>query len=91
MPFITYSLLSDLYSILVITIVHAGHRHAVVVVKEAQAQVHEIKSNVHQLLLVMNNGCHIYETDSEQNTPSKIIMQNVLCNFYWACFKYFTQ
>ena len=29
------------YSILVTIIVYAGHRHAVVVVKEAHAQVHE--------------------------------------------------
>ena len=35
-----YSSLSELYSIF-ITIVHAGHRHAVVVVKEAHAQVHD--------------------------------------------------
>ena len=36
----------------------------VVVVKEARAQVHELKSNVCQLLL--NNGCSIYVIDSEQ-------------------------
>ena len=54
---------------LVTTIVHAGHTHAVTVVKRAYAQVHELKSNVHRLLLVVNNGCHIYGIDSEQNTP----------------------
>ena len=44
---------------LVITIVHAGHRHAVIVIKEARAQVHVLKSYVCQLLLVLNNGCGI--------------------------------
>ena len=28
---------------LVLTVVHAGHRHAVIVIKEARAQVHELK------------------------------------------------
>ena len=51
---------------LVIAIVHAGQRHAVFVVKEAHAQVHELKSYVCQLLLVLNNGCSIYGIDSEQ-------------------------
>ena len=50
---------------------------AVVVVKKAYAQGHELKSNVHRLLLVVNNGCHIYEVDRVQNTPLKIIMQIV--------------
>ena len=35
---------------LVLTIVHAGHRHAVVVVKEARAQVHELKNDVCRLI-----------------------------------------
>ena len=60
---------------LVITIVHAGHRHAVIVIKEAHAQVHELNSYVCQLLLVLNNGCSIYGIDSGQNTL--IIMQIV--------------
>ena len=53
---------------LAIIIAHAGHRHAVIVVKEAHAQVHELKNNVSQPLLVLNNGCSIYGIDSEQNT-----------------------
>ena len=43
MPFIRYSCLSELYNILVITIVHVGCRHAVIVIKEARAQVQELK------------------------------------------------
>ena len=62
---------------LVTTIVHAGHTHAVIVIKKGYTQVHELKSNVHKLLLVVNNGCHIYGIDSEQNTLLKIIMQIV--------------
>ena len=45
---------------LVLTVVHAGHRHAVIVVKEARAQVYELKSYVFRLLLVSNNGYGIY-------------------------------
>ena len=49
---------------LVLTIVHAGHRYAVIVIKEACAQVYELKSYVCQLLLVLNNGYGIYGIDS---------------------------
>ena len=60
--------------------VHAGHRHAVIVVKEARAQVHELKIYVCQLLLVPNYGCSIYGIDSEQNTVehNMQIMYNVI-------------
>ena len=61
MPFIKYSCLSEFTTFLVITIVHVGCRHAVIVIKEARAQVHELKIYVCQLLLVLNNGCSIYE------------------------------
>ena len=53
---------------LVITIVHVGCRHAVIVIKEARAQVHELKSYVCRLLLVLNNGYSIHGIDSGQNT-----------------------
>ena len=59
---------------LVIPIVRAGHRQAVVVVKEAHAQVHEHKSDVCRLLLVLNNGRSIYGIHSEQNTLLNIII-----------------
>ena len=62
---------------LVITIMHARHTHIVVVVKKAYAQVRELKSNVHRLLLVVNNECHVYGIDSEQNTPLRIILCSV--------------
>ena len=58
---------------LVTTIVHAGHRHAVVVVKEAGAQPYELESNVHWLVVVLNNGCSIFGISSEQNTLLNII------------------
>ena len=54
---------------------HAGHRHAAVVAKEAHAQVHKLKSDVCQLLLVLNNGCGIYGIDSEH--PIEHYMQTV--------------
>ena len=61
----------ELYSILVITILHAGHRHAVIV---ACAQINELKSNVRWLLVILNNECSIYGIDSEQNTLLNIMM-----------------
>ena len=51
---------------LVITIVHVGCRHAVIVIKEARAQVHELKSYICRLLLVLNNGYSIHGIDSGQ-------------------------
>ena len=38
-----YSSFSELYSILVVSIVHVCHRHAVVVVREVCAQVYELR------------------------------------------------
>ena len=72
---------------LVITIVHAGHRHAVIVTKEACAQVHELKSYVCQLLLVLNNGYSIHGIDSGQNTLLNIICR--LCSFIFIGHVYF--
>ena len=51
---------------LVITIVHVGCRHAVIVIKEACGQVHELKSYVCQLIMVLNNGYSIHGIDSGQ-------------------------
>ena len=46
---------------------HAGHRQAVVEVKEARTQVHELKSDICQLVMVLNNGPSIHGFDSEKN------------------------
>ena len=72
---------------LVITIVHVGCRHAVIVIKEARAQVHELKSYVCRLPLVLNNGYSIHGIDSGQNTLLNIICR--LCSFIFighVCF-----
>ena len=87
MPFIRYSCLSELYKILVITIVHVGFRHAVIVTKEAHSQVHELNSYVCRLLLVLNNGYSIHGIDSGQNALLNIICR--LCSFIFighVCF-----
>ena len=64
---------------LVITIVHVGCRHTVIVTKEARSQVHELKSYVCRLLLVLNNGYSIHGIDSGQHTLLNIICR--LCSF----------
>ena len=56
---------------------HVGCGHAVIVIKEVHAQVHELKSYVCRLLLVLNNGYSIHGIDSGQNTVLNIIMQIV--------------
>ena len=66
---------------------HAGHRRAVIVIKEAHAQVHELKSYVCQLLLVLNNGCSIYGIDNGQNTLFNIICR--LCSLIFIGHVYF--
>ena len=66
---------------------HIGCRLAVIVIKEARAQVHELKSYVCRLLLVLNNGYSILGIDSGQNTLLNIICR--LCSFIFighACF-----
>ena len=68
---------------------HAGHRHAAVMVKEACAQVHELKSDACQLLLVLNNGYSIYGINSEQNTLLNIIILCRLCNVTFIGHVYF--
>ena len=65
---------------LAIIIAHAGHRHAVVVIKEAHAQVHELKSNVSQPLLVLNNGCSIYGMIVNRT------LLNIVCRLYSVTF-----
>ena len=52
---------------------HVGCRHAVIVIQEARAQVHELKSYVCRLLLVLNNEYSIHGIDSGQNTLLNII------------------
>ena len=74
-------------TLLVITIVHVGRRHAAIVIKEARAQVHELKSSVCRLLLVLNNGYSIHGIDSGQNTVLNIICR--LCTLIFighVCF-----
>ena len=68
---------------------HVGCGHAVIVIKEVRAQVHELKSYVCQLLLVLNNGYSIHGIDSGQNTLLNIICR--LCSFIFighVCFLY---
>ena len=66
---------------------HVGCRDAVIVIKEAHAQVHELKSYVCRLLLVQNNGYSIHGIDSGQNTLLNIICR--LCSLIFighVCF-----
>ena len=66
---------------------HVGCRHAVIVIKEARAQVHELKSYVCRLLLVLNNGYSIHGIDSGQKTLLNIICR--LCSLIFighVCF-----
>ena len=66
---------------------HVGCRHAVIVIKEACAQVHELKSYVCRLLMVLNNGYGIHGIDCGQNTVLNIICR--LCSLIFighVCF-----
>ena len=44
---------------MVTTIVHAGHKHAVVVVKEVCAQVHQLRV-MSVSCYIVNNECSVY-------------------------------
>ena len=65
---------------------HAGHRQAVDVVKEAHTQYMKSRvMSVSCMLVVLNNGSSVHRIDSEQNTLLDLLCRLCSINFIAFC------